>query len=565
VASAHARERRRRLTYRAFPLGVIALAALGLGLSAGSAFESGSERTARAFGRAWETSDYPAMHRLLSPAAAARYPVRALRSAYERANTTATAAWIEAGEPERGDGDRTLLPVRVETRVFGTIRGELRLRVDAGKVDWRPRLVFPGLADGDRLRRDSVVPERAGILSAHGQVLATGPANARTSPEGGVGSSIAGAVEPSADPIEREQIYARGFPKDTPIGVSGLERALQSRLQGRPGGVLRAGERVLARASAKPAAAAQSTIDTAIQRAADTALAERFGGIAALDPRTAEIRALSGVAFSAPQPPGSTFKIVTAAAALEDRLVKLSDEFPVISETTIDGVPLENSNGELCGGTFIEAFAHSCNSVFAPLGIKVGSRRLVAMAERFGFNESAPVPGSAPSTLPSAGEIVSPLEVGSSAIGQGKVLATPLQIASVAQTIASDGVRLPPTLVPTPRSRGANRVVRPATARKIERMMVAVVRYGTGTAASLPSVKVAGKTGTAELEDTRGPSDADEEAKLADPSNTDAWFTAYAPVKNPRIAVAVMLIRNGAGGETAAPAAREVLAAALNR
>jgi penicillin-binding protein A len=133
-------------------------------------------------------------------------------------------------------------------------------------------------------------------------------------------------------------------------------------------------------------------------------------------------------------------------------------------------------------------------------------------------------------------------------------------MASVAQTIASSGVRHVPTLAlgeGTSRMRVTSRRI----ARTIASLMVDVVEYGTGTAAALPGVKVAGKTGTAELEDTRDPETG--ETAPPDPTNTDAWFTAYAPAARPELAVAVMLVRAGAGGATAAPAARIVLDAAL--
>jgi cell division protein FtsI/penicillin-binding protein 2 len=223
-------------------------------------------------------------------------------------------------------------------------------------------------------------------------------------------------------------------------------------------------------------------------------------------------------------------------------------------------VELENANGEACGGTFRNAFAHSCNSVFAPLGVEVGAEPLVDAAERYGWNAPATIPGEVPSTLPPAAEIETPLEVASTAIGQFETLATPLQMASVAQTIATRGVRHPPTLSAADRRR-PTRVTTRRVARTIGSMMVDVVAYGTGTAAAIPGVRVAGKTGTAELEDTRDPETG--ETLPPDPTNTDAWFTAYAPAARPEIVVAVMLVRAGAGGATAAPAARVVLDAAL--
>jgi len=356
----------------------------------------------------------------------------------------------------------------------------------------------------------------------------------------------------------REVLYARGFPRGWPVGKTGLERAFERQLAGRPGGELLAGSRVLARSRPVRGRTVRSTIDTRLQGAAVRALGGRFGGIAALDAGTGEIRALAGVAFSALQPPGSTFKIVTTTAALEARKVKLGDRFPVQTRALIDGVALENANGESCGGTFEASFAHSCNSVFAPLGVKVGAKRLVSTAERYGFNTAPSVPGERPSTLPPARDIRTPLEVGSTAIGQGKVLATPLELASIAQTVSAGGVRSIPTLRVGRRGSPPVRVTTPRVARTLERLMVDVVAFGTGTSAALPGVKVAGKTGTAELGDTRGPN-----ADTHERGNTDAWFAAYAPVGRPRIAVGVMLVRAGAGGQTAAPAARVVLDAAL--
>jgi len=553
-------ERRRRLTHRALPLGGLAVAALVAGIGFGAAFESASERAAGAFARAWSGEDYGSMHRLLSADAKARYPLETFTAAYEQAAGTATAVRVEAGDTDGVEDGEVVVPVTVRTRLFGVVQGAVRLPVDEDdSVAWAPHLVFPGLEPGAQLTRRTVAPPRAKILSVDGEVLAEGPAQARTSPPEGVGASIAGTVAESPDEEERRALYARGFAEDTPVGTSGLERALQREVEGRPVGTLLAGATVLASTRPRPAPPVRSTIDTGVQAAADRALAGRLGGIAALDPRTAEVRALAGVAFSAPQPPGSTFKIVTAAAALENRLVKTTDEFPVVSSAVIDGVSLSNANGELCGGTFPETFAHSCNSVFAPLGVKVGAERLVATAERFGWNEEQPIAGAAESTLPQAGDMTSPLEIGSSAIGQGRVLATPLQLASVAQTIANGGVRVIPGVKAGAPGR-AERVVSRRTARTIGRLMVEVVEYGTGTLAAVPGVKVAGKTGTAELEDTRGP-----DATEADPANTDAWFTSYAPARRPRIAVAALFVRNGAGGDVAAPAVQIVLSAALGR
>lgn len=560
--NAYSAERRRRLTHRALPaLAGLAVVALAAGMLVGGMATNGAEQTASRFVRAWEHGDHRAMYRLLDDPSRRQYSLAEFRRAHRAAAATATATRIRAGDPESEGDQMVVVPITVVTRVFGRVRAELRLPVSGNRLVWGPLLAFPGLRTGEALSRRSDPPRRASLLARDGRVLAKGPAQSRNSPLA-VAGSVAGVLGPEEDAEARDALYARGFPPDWPVGRNGLERAFERRLGGKPGGVLLAGRRVLARARPRPAAPVRTTIEPSVQEAAVTALAGRFGGIAALDPRNGEIRALAGVAFSAPQPPGSTFKIVTATAALEAGLVEPSTEFPVQSFALVDGVELENANGEFCGGSFQQSFAHSCNSVFAPLGVKIGAKRLVDAAERFGWNAAPVVPGEVPSTLPPASEIRSELEVGSTAIGQFRVLATPLMLASTAQTVASRGVRRVPTLVPggrTPTVRVTSRRV----ARMVGRMMVDVVAYGTGTAATIAGVKVAGKTGTAELEDTRGPN-ADE-TKPDDPLNTDAWFTAYAPAGRPRIVVAALFVRAGSGGATAAPAARIVLEAGLRR
>ncbi|MGN6189289.1 MAG: penicillin-binding transpeptidase domain-containing protein, partial [Conexibacter sp.] len=299
------------------------------------------------------------------------------------------------------------------------------------------------------------------------------------------------------------------------------------------------------------------------------ALAGRYGGVAAMDPRTGEVLALAGVAFSALQPPGSTFKIVTLTGVLEAHVASARTRFPVTDAATLSGVRLENANGEFCGGTLVDAFAHSCNSVFAPLGAKLGAKRLVAVAERFGFNVPPAIDGAATSTIPRAEAIGDDLAVGSSAIGQGLVQATTLEMTDVAAAIAMAGRRPVPTLRVGERPRYV-RVTRPRVAHAVAQMMRAVVAYGTGTAAAIAGADVAGKTGTAELDNTvptatagSGEGEADPQAQAQHARDTDAGFVAFAPATRPRIAVGAVFPEAGAGGAVAAPAVRGVLAAAL--
>ncbi len=405
------------------------------------------------------------------------------------------------------------------------------------------------------------MPPRAALQARDGTIIAQG--EQRLSDLGPIASEIAGRLGP-APPEREEELARRGVPDGTPVGLNGLERTFDERLAGTPGGTLKAGGRVLARSEPKAGSAVRTTIDPKVQEAAVTALAGRFGGIAVMRPRDGEVLALAGVAYSAPQPPGSTFKIVTLAGLLDAGVVKRSAKFPVETKTSLEGVELENANGEACGGSLRASFAESCNSVFAPLGAELGAERLVAAAEKFGFNEEPGLPGAARSTIPPAGEVGDDLAVGSTAIGQGKVLATPLLMADVASAIAQDGRRPRPTLL---KGGGgvAGRATTPETARFIARAMRSVVTDGTGIGAAVPGVKVAGKTGTAELRSSVSedpiPDDPTQPPPEEDLTDTDAWFTAFAPLKEPKVAVCVLLVGQGAGGATAAPAAKTVIEA----
>jgi cell division protein FtsI/penicillin-binding protein 2 len=542
-----------------------ALIALVLGVVYGATRQSTSEKTARAFTLAWERGDYGAMYEQLTDAAQDEVKPATFVKAYEDASDTATTVRMVAGHPKDQGNGVVSVPMVVTTRIFGTVRAALVLHTRGGKLAWSKNLVFPGVPRGAKLKRTTVAPRRAKIEARGGKTIASGTADARQHP-GSVAQSIAGSVGQPATPAERETLLRRGFPAGTLVGLSGLERAFEDRLAGEPGGKLSAGGKLLAQSAPRPGAPVRTTIDLGIQAAAVSALAGRFGGVAALDARTGEVRGLAGVAFSAPQPPGSTFKLITATAVLESHEAKLDSQFPVEQKTTIDGVDLQNANGEYCGGTFAQSFAKSCNSVFAPLGVKVGAAKLVGTAERYGFNEQPSIPGALPSTIPAPESIGSPLALGSTAIGQGQVLATPLELASVAQTIASRGIRHRPTLLPGKPPAKPVRVTSSKIAKEMKTLMLGVVQYGTGVHAAIPGTTVAGKTGTAELESTvpkPGAQPPPSEKSEPPGSKTDAWFTGFAPATHPKLAVCVMLVRAGAGGDTAAPAAAHVLSAGL--
>ncbi len=586
-------ERARRRRNRLLPLIVLALASFvaGIVIAAGSPDKEAAER----FVKAWAKQDFAGMHTELTSESAAEHPLENLQSAYLAAQSTATATAIDPGDisgpASAGGVDVVTADVAVRTKLFGVVDGEIQFPVSDGKITWSPHLTFPGLAADERVGRHLEVGERAPILARDGTPLAEGQGAERSSPLGTDALDVTGEIG-NPDPELEAELRADGYPSDISVGISGLELAFNPQLTGQPGGELLAvkGEggdvaaasagRTLATAEATAGEPVKTTIDPEIQEAAVAAVTGRIGGSAVLDARSGAVRGLAGAAYSQPAPPGSTFKIITTVAALELDAVKLSDEFDHVSSTNVGGRELENSNGEICGGNFVESFAHSCNTVFAPLGIEVGAKKLVDTAELFGFNQQPELFNDQAteaidppqSEIPT--EIPTDLDVGVSAIGQGRVLATPLELASMAQTIAADGVRSPTPIVSDPElgpDAKPVKVTTPEVAGTVRNLMVEVVNSGTGTLADMGRIQVAGKTGTAEL----GPkpdSEQPEEVKNPEPGEEppkpeqilDAWFAAFAPAEKPKLAVAVFFAdSDGDGGQVAAPAARGIFEAAL--
>ncbi|MDR7870751.1 MAG: penicillin-binding transpeptidase domain-containing protein [Tissierellaceae bacterium] len=257
--------------------------------------------------------------------------------------------------------------------------------------------------------------------------------------------------------------------------------------------------------------------------------------------------------------PGSIFKIITTLAAIESVDVDL--DYECEGTTIIDGYPLSDYNKKAHGELDLhEALVKSCNTYFGEKALAIGKERLGSIAERFMINQEIdfdlPVKVS---NFPYKGN-VGDTELAASAIGQGKIVVTPLNMAMMASAIANDGQMVRPILVTDIINKDGrvaksmttdviSNVTSPSLAREIKDMMVDAVASGTGTNASIRNVVVAGKTGTAE-----NPS-----------GNSHSWFVGFAPAEDPRLAVAVILEEAGTtGGQGAAPVARDLFIHGLN-
>ena len=350
-----------------------------------------------------------------------------------------------------------------------------------------------------------------------------------------------------------------------------------------------------------------TTIDAQAQRVAMNALAGKCGAAVALEPDTGRVLVMASqpsydpnlvernfnqiLRTRAPCPsaspllnrasagrfiPGSTFKVVTAAAALDSGQVRPTTTFQDPGFCIEYGQRVFNyadQSGPNVFGTvtFAQALENSINSVFCEVGKQIGADLVLEYAQRFGFYEEPPVELPSDEITPSGlyrnGRLYLPkdpaeVDPGRLAFGQERLLTTPLQMALVVAGVGNGGRVMEPTLVDrivAPDGKVIQRTspdewkeaISPRTAAELTAMMTAVVESGTGTAAQIPGVPVAGKTGTAET---------------GRPGQNDIWFIGFAPSDNPQVAVAVALSNQAStGGTTAAPIAKQIMEALLER
>jgi penicillin-binding protein A len=399
-------------------------------------------------------------------------------------------------------------------------------------------------------------------------------------------------------PTGEEFAHAIGYSYIT-YGSAALERFRSAELDGRTGTNLQTildqlqgkkpqGEKVL------------TTLDPVAQRVAIAALAGHRGAVVALDPRSGAVRVMAATPSFDPNAlrsrtgalklqreetetnpplksrvnraiqfgyaPGSTFKVLTATAAIDSGAFTPESTVSGRDNVRISGVPLQNDENENFGKiTLTEALAKSVNTVWAQVAERLGKQTMARYMSRFGF-DSKPRLDYPAEEMSSSGEyrrqhLVAPtsdlVDVGRMGIGQDKLQVTPLQMAEVAATVANHGRLMVPHVtdriidaegrtVQTISPRLQSVVMKPSTAAVVTAMMEAVVNEGTGTTAQIPGVQVAGKTGTAETQ--------------IGTAINNVWFIAFAPAANPRVAIAVTLQGvPGQGAAFAAPVARQVI------
>lgn len=463
-------------------------------------------------------------------------PSTLFRSTDERLKVTKVTA-----TPGRRQGDAVGFTARLELAGLGTFAytGSLTVRdTPAGRrVVAAPSAYHPALREGLRLDRTRALPPRGQLLDRAGRALRP------------LSRDLAGNVLGDVGPAPRST--ARVV-QGEPTGLNGLERALDERLGGTAGGQVRlvdaagAPVQVLQDFPSARGTDVQTTLDADLQGAAERALVglPARAALVAVDAPTGEVRAVANSPLRGLPPafssyaPGSTFKIVTATAALQNG-ASLQTPLDCPPTIAVGGRSFANYEGESLGRIdLLRAFTVSCNTAFIGLSRTLPGGALAAAARLYGFGRTDLLPFGAEGG--SALEPAGPVEAAADAIGQGRVEASPLLMATVAAAV-DDGTWRQPKLVP------GDAATTPLPAQVLDplrQMMRSVVTSGTGRAADLPGTPVFGKTGTAEY-------------GTANPPLTHAWFVGF----RGRLAFAVFVETGASGGTVAAPVAARFLAA----
>jgi peptidoglycan glycosyltransferase len=433
------------------------------------------------------------------------------------------------------------------------------------------------------------------VQVVRGPAIAADPHNPRhTAIAVGRGTIVASDGTPLAVSRGAQRAYPLGALVAQPVGyasarygTTGIEDAFDGALTAHSGASDPASQMRSMLTGGPPPRGADivTTLDLAVQRelVADLSRYARGAGVV-LDPRTGAVLALASIPSYDPNhlesrwsaliadpasplldrstsglyPPGSTFKIVTAAEALDDGVITPQSTFTDRGGLTIGNFTVHNDEDETTGTLDLSgAFAVSSNVDFAQIALKIGAARWTADAQKWGLG------GSVDFDLPVSHDHVPAPNMPDGVLaqlgfGQADLLVSPMRMALVGATIAHGGSTPRPYLVRRIGGSDSSLATRPETiaqpisaqtADEVRAMMVAVVKHGTGTAAALPGVTVAGKTGTATNPHGR----------------SHAWFVAFAPAEHPRVCVAIVVENVGYGGTYAAPIARSVLRVALAR
>lgn len=431
---------------------------------------------------------------------------------------------------------------------------------------------------GDSLSRSSANPRpwmiesrivRGGIFDSRGEALAK--------------DTVSGGQKDRAYPFGPVYSHIVGY-SDRRLGKTGLESAYDGELLGLRGSLAKSLE-VRWGVEGLRGNDLYLTIDNRLQQRAHELLGPYTGAAVVLNPQTGAILALASRPAFDPNrlslesrwnairtdsgqplldratqglyPPGSAMKIVTAALGLSEIPGLSREGYDCTGEIQVQGRILKDSRAH--GSVdFDSALAVSCNTYFAALGLRLGSQDFAGGLEDFGWGEALAFDLPVSQVPLERGSLQDQNGLAEASIGQGKILASPLYMAMVAGAIGNGGAMMQPYLVGEIRNPGGGvlwtaspRILRKAVsqeaAARVGEAMAGVVNGGTGTAAIIPGLQVAGKTGSAENPN-------------GDPH---AWFVAFAPAPNPKVAVCVLIEHGGQGGRVAAPIARELIQLAL--